>query len=409
MTIKLKTMKKILVFITGGFITASLSFSQSEFSEGFVITSDRDTLHGWIDNRGDISNALKCFFRPDDSENIIEYGPTEIFSYRFLNGKYFIAKDISINNVQERRFLEFLLHGIIDLYCLRDINEIRYYVQKPGENMVELRQSEQEFVIDDTRYTKTDKEYIRSLRYLFRDAPALHQKIDNVYLNRKSLINITEDYHNHVCKDYDCIVYEKKLPRFKMNVGITGGFNKVMIIDREFFYTHLDWGDGYTYYCYFDPSIHAIAGLFINVPFLYSNDRFSFRYEAMLNENKFSSYSIHLRTGDQVDFSIDYMTLYNNFFVQYDIYKWNVVRPVIMLGGIISPNFNLKFEGDEDYNPFFNGTSYGISGGLGLKLLIKKKECFFINLLFAKNFGLLKNLNTNEISLRIGIPIFTLQ
>jgi len=397
--------KTLMIFIA--FLSIQKSFySQSDFRNGYVIKNDLDTLYGLIDYRGDIGNSSKCHFKLHDSAKTVEYNPSDIFSYRYIDDKYYISKDIKVNNTNERKFLEFLVHGIVDLYCLRDVDGVRYFIQRPGYDMVELKQTEYEFYSKDIKYQKIEKEYIDSLKLLFSDAPDLKNNIENVFLSRKSLINITQDYHNMTCKDYACVVYKKKLPKFKMRVGILGGRNMITLRDKVFYFSGIDVFNGYTFYCNFDGSINPAAGIYFNIPFPYSRDKFSFQYEAIFNENKFSSYAIGLRKGDSVNFSIDYLTFYNNFFIRYDIFKWKF-RPIVQLGGTVNRNFNLKYVGVEGYNPFSKSTSLGFTGGLGFAFKFSEKREVFINVLITKNYGILNNFNSDEINLRLGLPIIS--
>jgi len=190
-------------------------FSQSDFRKGYIIKTDNDTIYGLIDYRGEKANSEKCCFKLKESDEVTNYAPTEILSYRFIDDKYYISKEVIINNTPEIKFLEFLVNGIVDLYYMRDLNGIHYFIEKSGNGIIELKQTEYEVIVNNVRYIKTSKEYIGSLKHFLGDAPNLKNSINDISLSRRSLIKISENYHNQICKDNACIIYEKNSLRLK--------------------------------------------------------------------------------------------------------------------------------------------------------------------------------------------------
>jgi hypothetical protein len=66
--------------------------------------------------------------------------------------------------------------------------------------------------------------HIGLLNYYMQDAPEFQSRIAKVGKpNHERLIKLAEDYHNVVCKDEACIIYEKKLPRLKLELEVIGG------------------------------------------------------------------------------------------------------------------------------------------------------------------------------------------
>ena len=103
----------VLVFLHFFFIK---SYSQSDFRNAYVITNENDTIKGFIDYKGNNSNARKCLFRKKEDGEILEFSPEQIKSYRFLNGKYYVSKSIQNKDKIESKFLEYLIDGIVDIY-----------------------------------------------------------------------------------------------------------------------------------------------------------------------------------------------------------------------------------------------------------------------------------------------------
>lgn len=73
---------------------ASIAISlnaQTNFQPAYYITNQSDTIHGEIDNRGDIRNCRTCTFRSEGDAQSFSFEPGEILAYRFNeNGTYYI-------------------------------------------------------------------------------------------------------------------------------------------------------------------------------------------------------------------------------------------------------------------------------------------------------------------------------
>ena len=101
--------------------------AQSNYSSGYIITNDQDTIFGLIDYRTDKMNALTCHFKKDLTSAEQTYLPGQIFGYRFTDaGKFYISKFVTINSIQQKVFLEYLLQGIMNLYYYCDESDAEY-------------------------------------------------------------------------------------------------------------------------------------------------------------------------------------------------------------------------------------------------------------------------------------------
>jgi len=100
----------------------------------------------------------------------------------------------------EYAILEYLVDGIVDVFCYTThVSGTKYYIKKEGEELIELTQYEKSIFKDGSEYTVVNKPYVGHLNLLFIDAPDLKDNVDQVSLDRSSLINIAQEYHNEVC------------------------------------------------------------------------------------------------------------------------------------------------------------------------------------------------------------------
>jgi len=193
--------------------------AQTDFRQGFVITNQNDTLKGLIDYRGDTRNSKRCDFKSGENSPVKEYLPMDIKAYRFSDNKYYVSKKIKSDGLEKQLFLEFLVDGIAGLYYYVNGGEAHYFIEKSNGQLFELIQKQDRAFIDGKLYQIDDKGYVGLLRYAFGDCPKIFPLLDNITLDNKSLIEATKKYHEYVCTDRKCIVYEKQMPAIKVGFG----------------------------------------------------------------------------------------------------------------------------------------------------------------------------------------------
>lgn len=191
----------IFLFLSG------IAFSQGDFRPGFIIDNDNDTVYGSVDYRGDELMGILCRFKTD-GKNITDYYPGDIEAYGFVNGKFYIARLLPGKKV----FLECLISGQADIFYLRDETGDHYYIEKRGMPLVEIPYKEGIRYVDSQPYQFQSKTHIGLLSLYMQDAPDFQKEIATIKKpEHRNLIKLAENYHNVVCKDESCIIYEKKM------------------------------------------------------------------------------------------------------------------------------------------------------------------------------------------------------
>ena len=190
-----------------------------------IILNTGDTLTGEIDYRGNKVLSSVCRFRKSDEDSIVNYAPFKIKAFRFTGSKYFISKEIGDETGKKQLFLEYLIKGKVNIYYSYDGLQEKYYIEKEDRPLVELPYEESLEFLDGKYYTKNTKTHIGILMVYIDDAPKLKSQIYNLEkLNHNNLVKLAEDYHNIVCEDESCIIYEDKLPlisiAFEPNAGV---------------------------------------------------------------------------------------------------------------------------------------------------------------------------------------------
>jgi hypothetical protein len=400
------------------FINALVLHAQSDFRNGYYINNNNDTVFGLINYKGNKANAKKCIYRENiDSKNQL-FTPDQIKGYRFINSKYYVSKTVYNETKTEQLFLEYLLSGIIDLYYYRDEKGEHYFVDNGNEKLYELKNEEKEIIINNSRYVKESKEYMNILKAIFKESPEVSKRVESIKLNHKSLIDITHDYHNEICKDEECIIYEKKLPKLKSSFGIVAGLNCISIVETHTLSGNLYYLNNSNFGFSFFPSI----GLYYkkNMPFI--NERMYFQYEGtysyvnITTSNSYSTPSYHIFYINDISFTKN--VLNNLIFVKYEFPKGKI-RPTFQVGGFANYLFKTDYERnleaqfawgstyytEQFYDSPFLKFDFGINCGVGFKSLIFSNKEIFFDLRYQRGFLLLKGINTNTLSMNLGLQL----
>lgn len=221
-------MKHSLCFLTLLITTYSSMIAQHGFKNGYILTTPFDTVFGFIEDKSYTYNSLNCNFRVSLSDPVIHYSPSDIYGYRFNDGKYYISKEIG----SVRYFLEFLLQGKLNVYFKQAPGgKNQYYIDKDLMPIVKLQPFHETHSGDYENYKINENSgHNLVLAYYTSDHPQLSEVAMNISgLGTKSLMQFAENYHNAVCKDQSCEIYKKKKPNafeFAINFGFAHIFKE---------------------------------------------------------------------------------------------------------------------------------------------------------------------------------------
>ena len=189
-----------------------LSFAQENFKQGYIIKNNYDTLYGLLNLNSDYQNGYICTFKQAKDSNPQEFDPSQIRSYRFIDGKYYISKTIIVNSQKKEVFLEYLVNGYAKLFYFKDLFENYYFIQKDSSAFVPLVDKEvltlNNFGESKTSYNKNFKEV---LKIQFSDDRKIYPQIDKLKFDNNSLIKLSKQYHKDKCHNKDYIIYIEQI------------------------------------------------------------------------------------------------------------------------------------------------------------------------------------------------------
>ncbi|WP_167615291.1 hypothetical protein [Maribellus sediminis] len=219
---QLKAIRLLLIILL---FTATTASGQTDFRPGYYITWENDTVHGLVDYRGNVRNSSFCAFKTNKDAEPIKFEPSDIKAYRFTNSKYYISKSIETEDGTKQVFLEFILDGITKLYFYATSYTYMYFLEDKNMQMLRLQEEEIEKEVPGIGKTiQNTNRYIGLLKTSMADCMEIQPEIDKARLSHKSLLKITKDYHDYVCTDQECIVFEKPLPPLRAKLSPLVGF-----------------------------------------------------------------------------------------------------------------------------------------------------------------------------------------
>ena len=217
-------MRKIYLIIFLLLVLRS-AYSQADFVPGFVQVTKQDTLFGLIDYRVDRYNVHECRFKRNEKDTVHVFLPAQIYGYRFTNSKYYVSRNLKTNGGIETLFLEYLVEGVVDLYYYRDQTNNHYLVGKHDMPITEISFPNEIIQKDGIKYERIVMINRNVLKFYLPDCPELSSEIDEMYgTNHKQLIQLVHKYHDIKCPDDMCIIYQKKMPKFRIDIQPVIGY-----------------------------------------------------------------------------------------------------------------------------------------------------------------------------------------
>lgn len=358
-------------------------------------------------------------FAADRKGSILEFLPEQLKSFRFENGKYYVSMEVNVEGKMQRLFLEFLIHGKLDMFYYRDANsDEHYYASGEDGRLIELRNDEKDVYVEGVHYRMESRQYAGVLKVLVKDSPETVKEVDDTQLSHKSLIGVARDYHNSVCMDEKCIIYEKNIPKVSLFLGPEIGVNLNTVSNlRNSFPTYMYYFSVGNWQWSCDPSI----GVFVNLVVPLLNERSSVEYKLSANRmtTRLNSYTredtYDMMVSDDIlctQYSIENAILYKYVFLP------SRISPFIDFGGFINYCFSTDYSRhhvmygangnifDERYDTVspFNKTQYGLVIGGGVNVKASRKFELCLNIRYYAGFGLYTNLLTNTVAISIGMP-----
>jgi len=290
-------------------ITSYTSFSQKNYLPGYLISSNGDTMTGYIDYRNWERNPGIVFFKKSLNEDKQGYSPVDIKEFGVLDEMYISAVvetelssdktndlnyDAELNIVKETGFLQALVKGDKSLYLLRSqLGKEQYYIgQDSSYDLLVYKkylkdQDEKSVIVE-------NKKYIGQLTLYLKDCPTIRQKLTNTKYQQNSLESIFLFYYECTKRGFD---FHKKTEKVILEFGVLAGASYSTLKFRSADFDYLVNAD-------YQPSYNFSGGVFLEVilsrnnrkwsicnELIFTSFKFTGEYEDYVHENRYTVYS----------------------------------------------------------------------------------------------------------------------
>lgn len=195
------------------------SYAQTDFIPGYIQLTKTDTIFGFIENRADVLNYNECNFKRNLMDTVRIFNPLNIYGYRFIAGKCYVSKSIKDNGNQKAAFLECMVEGVLNLYYYSDSKDLHYYIDKHDLPLKEISYPNEIIYKDGDMFERKDHVNKNVLKFYMQDCPMIYSDIDALNIpSHKLLIGLVKKYHDLHCPNEVCLIYQKKLPKFRIDI-----------------------------------------------------------------------------------------------------------------------------------------------------------------------------------------------
>lgn len=213
-------MKITSIFLTCLLGMLSFCLGQRVYKPGYVVTTDRDTLHGQLMNFGERGKSAQVMFLPQGETQSKHFRPIDLIAYE-IGGERYITSELSVIEDYDPQvtlsdpiyipkhdtvlaFIAVLIHGEMSLYRLThtDNRELLFASNSDSEIKPLLSLTYEHYDVG-TRYirgtyTVKHEKYKAVLAELMRQCPTSYERIARVHLSATELRRFFSDYHQCV-------------------------------------------------------------------------------------------------------------------------------------------------------------------------------------------------------------------
>lgn len=370
-------------FLVACILCFIVSLQAQNYKKGFIITNENETINGFIDFRTDDINSKQCRFKKDMNSEAQIFYPDDIQSYRFNDGKYYVSREITINDKTSKVFLEFLVEGIINLYYYSAGKQKYFYFEDEKGEMIAYTQRPER--INDEGYYVQDSRYKGMIHYYFQDSETIQKKAANMKFDQKSFIDIAQEYHNEVCTTgEDCIVYVNKKPD---ESGVKIKFSVFTGLQHSKYVFDLSKAPSFT-----AKNISPMIGMQASIMNPRWSKSFALQFELALSQFKEKTKEIPVGINNNYSYSrrFDYkaISLSPKLGVRYTYPKFKI-RPTVGAGVVYTMFYDTSCKHELIYNSGNVSTSseykmkkqhWGYYANIGAEYPLKEESAIFLRL-----------------------------
>ena len=319
------------------------SKAQQNFVEGYVVTTQNDTLRGFLKEAVHTHSEV-IFKRNNGDQNSTIYKADELkVAYFKTSDEYYYSKTVNINIkpftdgkldldvtpkfVEKTVFLALLTKGKMNLYRLQGWDEnYHFFIESPEEKIKELLIIKYTITIgQEGGKVATVEEYKNQLNLMFYDCPTV--TADKTEYSQVALKKLIERYNNR-CGGAIPSNYSQKHVGSKISFNFLAG-----VSFKQMDYSGNDANAGFYQFAAmssFSDAVHPIFGLGIEIKSKRVTNPISAGLDIYFRQNSHNTSSEIL--GNRVVASISDKVIDFNPYLKYTFIN-SAIKPFIRIGG----------------------------------------------------------------------------
>ncbi|PHN05784.1 porin family protein [Flavilitoribacter nigricans] len=194
------------------------------FVPGYYITSNQDTIFGFINNRYQPIQANTFFYKPTlDTKDNRKLVPEAITRIYYEPNFHYRSMTVTKSGKEKIVFMRQLVSGYAELYQELGPGQPIYVLTLESGEEVQLER--QDSIIED--HVKLDREYLGKMKYLFRDCPSIVQNYRRINYTQEMLARLVHNYNRCAHADENSELYINR-QKLRVSIGVQAGISHTM-------------------------------------------------------------------------------------------------------------------------------------------------------------------------------------
>lgn len=200
------------------------SHAKNDYSRGYIITNNLDTLKGYIYCGTTMENEESCKYKATLSDQVQIFLPGQLSGFGFLglNTSLYKAITFDLNGKSLTAFLKMMVQGNMSLYTYKERNNHRIFLlENPkGQTVSILKQD----LIKIQTNSKTNKDTQQAnFLELFKNEQKMGTKGETTLLKSKDLTTLSNKYYKLKNQEPYNFVEDPTIPHVHFDYTIYGG------------------------------------------------------------------------------------------------------------------------------------------------------------------------------------------
>lgn len=224
------------VFILCCLILSTSVYSQKNYSSGYIINLEGDTIKGLIDFRNWEISPEKIHFKENEADKAKKYSPKSINGFS-TSGENYISAIVSVENSSRKEgrivedpelqitldtvFLRSLIMGSKSILINKTWKGVENFYIRKGEEYELLEYKKYLKKINSETFINEVKNYIIQLKEYFADCESIQEEILGLKYTQSNFERLFKRYYNECGKDELLFKQEKK--KLKVERGVLIG------------------------------------------------------------------------------------------------------------------------------------------------------------------------------------------